>query len=104
MTDCRFWCSTLALTGATAFDYAITRIGLDKGKCIEANPNIGQDPTALTFLKDFVETHLPVIVGGMFVSKVLPKKGWASWIYPAWAAYGVQLHLRGGASWLGECW
>jgi len=51
VTDCRFWCSTLALTGATAFDYAITRIGLDKGKCIEANPNIGQDPTALTFLK-----------------------------------------------------
>lgn len=99
VSDKRWILFTSGFVAATAFDYTVTRIGLDQGKCSERNPNLGQDPSAGTFAKDFAETHLPVIVLGTVMSKVLPKNGWASWIYPGMMTYGMQMHVRGAMSW-----
>lgn len=103
--DPHWWAFSVGLTAATAFDYTMTAVGLSHGRCGERNPAIGQHPGAGTFAADFATTHLPVIIGGLVIGKVLPRHGPASWIYPAMASYGVQLHVRGGLSWLqGGCW
>lgn len=103
--DPHWWAFSVGLTAATAFDYTMTAVGLSHGRCGERNPAIGQHPGAGTFAADFATTHLPVIIGGLVIGKVLPRHGPAAWIYPAMASYGVQLHVRGGLSWLqGGCW
>jgi len=105
-TDWHWWAPTLILTGATAFDYAMTAKGLADGPrpgCHEANPMIGQHPTAGTFAVDFAATHLPVIGLGLLIEKVAPKhsrKSWPNWIYTGMAAYGTAIHIHGGLSWM----
>jgi hypothetical protein len=90
---------TAAFIGSAAYDYAMTSTYVNE-PCVEKNDNLGRNPTAGDFARDFAETHLPVIVIGTLIHKVGGKSKWASWIYPAMMTYGIQMHIRAGTSWI----
>lgn len=98
---------TMIFVAATAFDYAMTVSRAERpgpfadGSCTEKNWQLSRNPDAGDVTRDFFTTHVPVIVMGTFIHKVTGHSKWASWIYPGMMAYGTQLHVRGGVSWLG---
>ena len=104
--DKKWWIPTLTALGATTFDYTMTARGAPNWypglpKCVEGNPNLGQNPTAGDFARDFAETHVPVFVLGTLIHKVSRTNRYASWIYPGMMAYMTQVHVRGGIGWFG---
>jgi hypothetical protein len=95
-----FWTAHAGLLGATVYDEEITHAGLAHHKCTETNPDLPAHPTRGQLYRNGLLTDA-VLTG---IDYLLYKKI-AHGSQFIGAAYGVEVHVRGGTGWLTEgCW
>lgn len=93
--------STIIFGASLIFDTELTEAGIAHHKCVEGNPYFGTHYPSRGHLYKHDAEEFAVVAGLGFL---FTKARIYRWIPVSMAAYGSQVHFRGGASWLQHCW